>query len=42
MVSASPVITAAGVVVLFFLIGPLRDYLEPVFMTPNLAAEVAQ
>ncbi|MHA6289228.1 proton-conducting transporter transmembrane domain-containing protein [Maricaulis sp. CAU 1757] len=34
-----PVITAIGVIVLFFLITPLRDYLEPVFLTSGLAAE---
>jgi multicomponent Na+:H+ antiporter subunit D len=31
LVILPPVITAAGVFVLFFLIGPLRDYLMPVF-----------
>jgi multicomponent Na+:H+ antiporter subunit D len=29
------------VVVLFFLIGPLRDYLTPVFLSSTLAAEAA-
>jgi multicomponent Na+:H+ antiporter subunit D len=33
LVILPPVITAIGVTVLFFLIGPLRDYLEPVFLT---------
>jgi len=33
MVILPPVITAAGVLILFFLIGPLRDYLMPVFAT---------
>jgi multicomponent Na+:H+ antiporter subunit D len=41
LVILPPVITACGVIVLFFLIGPLRDYLEPVFMPPNLAVETA-
>ena len=41
MVILPPVITALGVIVLFFLIGPLRDYLEPVFMSSTLAAEAA-
>jgi multicomponent Na+:H+ antiporter subunit D len=31
LVILPPVITAAGVIILFFLIGPLRDYLLPVF-----------
>jgi len=36
MVILPPVITAAGVLILFFLIGPLRDYLMPVFeLTPS-------
>ncbi|MFY0637035.1 proton-conducting transporter membrane subunit [Maricaulis maris] len=42
MVILPPVITALGVIVLFFLIGPLRDYLEPVFMSSTLAAEATQ
>jgi multicomponent Na+:H+ antiporter subunit D len=32
LVILPPVITALGTLALFFLIGPLRDYLEPVFM----------
>ena len=41
LVILPPVITAAGVLVLFFLIGPLRDYLAPVFLSSSLAAEAA-
>jgi len=41
LVILPPVITALGVVVLFFLIGPLRDYLAPVFLSSTLAAEAA-
>ncbi|WP_323762566.1 proton-conducting transporter membrane subunit [Maricaulis sp.] len=41
LVILPPVITALGVVVLFFLIGPLRDYLAPVFFSSTLAAEAA-
>ena len=41
LVILPPGITAAGVVVLFFLIGPLRDYLAPVFLSSTLAAEAA-
>ncbi len=37
MVILPPVLTAAGIFLLFFLIGPLRDYLEPVFMTAEAA-----
>jgi multicomponent Na+:H+ antiporter subunit D len=33
---AAPVLTACGVIVLFFAIGPLVDYLEPVFTTEML------
>jgi multicomponent Na+:H+ antiporter subunit D len=41
MVILPPVITALGVFVLFFLIGPLRDFLEPVFASPMITGAVS-